>query len=701
MGGHDAEMEFASDSFKALVKENGKLKYQLAHLQQTLEELRKPAEFKFEDKPDLAVDTMRVVADLMRSTIGIAFPEFADVDPSITIPAAKVKNAGSYQCNAAMNINNKLKKQGVKSNPREVAQKIADSLPENPVVDKLEVAGPGFINVHVAKSFVQAQTNKLLRKGALAPPIDRKLKVIVDFSSPNIAKEMHVGHLRSTIIGESISRVLEFAGHETHRVNHVGDWGTQFGMLIAHLKDEFPDYKTKAPPIGDLQAFYKASKVLFDQDEEFKKRAYGETVKLQSGDPDVTLAWQLICDVSRREFQDIYNRLDVTIEEKGESFYQSRMQGVVEELTKKGLVIDDPENPGRKIAWTSAREQTNIPLIVVKSDGAYTYDTSDLATLRYRVQEEKADWVVYVVGQSQCSAKAEMQSRLLTLGSCSILPKVWDFESGEFERTLKGHTKAVNNLAFDKEGRMLASCSADTTIKLWNFETYTCVKTLQGHEHNVSGVCFDPSGDLLISASRDKTVRVFEVATGLCVRILEGHTEWVRRVDVSADGAFFVSGSNDHTVRVWDAKSGECRHVLTGHDHVVEDVKIAPQSATPAINTLVLGEETSEPRVAGPFAASGGRDRIICIWDVSTGQELGRLVGHDNWVRALAWHPGGKYLLSASDDKTVRVWDIATKRCVKSFPAHSHFVSAIAMQPKAMSVATGSVDLKVKFWDCS
>ena len=139
-----------------------------------------------------------------------------------------------------------------------------------------------------------------MKAGEVSPPYVTKQKVIVDFSSPNIAKEMHVGHLRSTIIGESISRLLEYLGHDVLRLNHVGDWGTQFGMLIAHLQDKFPDYLVTSPPIADLQAFYKESKSRFDTDEEFKKRAYKCVVKLQAFEPDITKAWQMICDVSRK-----------------------------------------------------------------------------------------------------------------------------------------------------------------------------------------------------------------------------------------------------------------------------------------------------------------------------------------------------------------------------------------------------------------
>lgn len=187
---------------------------------------------------------------------------------------------------------------------------------------------------------------------------------------------MHVGHLRSTIIGESICRLLEFIGHKVLRINHVGDWGTQFGMLIAHLEDRFPNFDKVSPPISDLQAFYKESKARFDSDEEFKKRAYDRVVKLQSGDPVKTKAWQLICDVSRKEFQKIYDRLDIKLIERGESFYQSRMEAVIKELEASGVLEDDN---GRKILWASPDHgEGDIPMTIVKSDGGFTYDTSDM-----------------------------------------------------------------------------------------------------------------------------------------------------------------------------------------------------------------------------------------------------------------------------------------------------------------------------------
>ncbi|XP_077329613.1 arginine--tRNA ligase, cytoplasmic isoform X2 [Lithobates pipiens] len=220
-------------------------------------------------------------------------------------------------------------------------------------------------------------------------------QVVVDFSSPNIAKEMHVGHLRSTIIGDSICRLFEFVGHEVLRINHLGDWGTQFGMLIAHLQDKFPNYLTVSPPIGDLQSFYKESKKRFDEDEEFKKRAYFCVVQLQSKQPDIMRAWNLICDVSRKEFQKIYDCLDIRIIDRGESYYQDKMIQVVKEFEEKGLVELDE---GRKVVFPPG---CTVPLTIVKSDGGFTYDTSDLAALKQRLVEEKADIIIYVVDSGQ------------------------------------------------------------------------------------------------------------------------------------------------------------------------------------------------------------------------------------------------------------------------------------------------------------
>ncbi|KAI8436914.1 hypothetical protein MSG28_010342 [Choristoneura fumiferana] len=256
--------------------------------------------------------------------------------------------------------------------------------------------------------------------------------------------------------------------------------------------------------------------------------------------------------------------------------------------------------------------------------------------------------------------------------------KVWDFESGEYERTLKGHTDSVQDIAFDHHGKLLASCSADMSIKLWEFnQTFECVKTMHGHDHNVSSVAFSPSGDIVYSASRDKTIKAWEVATGYCINTYKGHREWVRMVRVSPDGTLLASCSNDQTME------------LREHEHVVECVAWAPDAAAPAINEAAGGDNRRAAHL-GPFLASGSRDKSVKC--------LATLVGHDNWVRGAAWHPGGRYLLTASDDKTLRVWDVPHTRCLKTLYAHQHF--ATNFHRSLPYVISGSVDQTVKVWEC-
>ncbi|XP_071521111.1 arginine--tRNA ligase, cytoplasmic isoform X2 [Panulirus ornatus] len=315
-----------------------------------------------------------------------AYPDV--VDPVIQIQLSK---HADYQCNAAMALAKSLKK-----NPREVGQMILQNVASNPLITKLDISGPGFINIFLSQDFIKQQVTNVVLNGVTPPPMVPK-RVVVDFSSPNIAKEMHVGHLRSTIIGDCICRLLEFLGHDVLRLNHLGDWGTQFGMLIAHLQDCYPDFATNPPPIADLQTFYKESKKRFDEDEAFKKRAYGAVVKLQSHDPVHIKGWEEICEISKKEFEKVYERLGIRIVNRGESFYQSRMEALVKELNSAGYLEEDD---GRKVMFA---EGADIPLIIVKSDGGFTYDTSDLTCIKHRIEEEKGDWLIYVTdaGQSQ------------------------------------------------------------------------------------------------------------------------------------------------------------------------------------------------------------------------------------------------------------------------------------------------------------
>ncbi|CAH1802082.1 unnamed protein product [Owenia fusiformis] len=277
--------------------------------------------------------------------------------------------------------------------------------------------------------------------------------------------------------------------------------------------------------------------------------------------------------------------------------------------------------------------------------------------------------------------------------------KVWDYETGDYERSLKGHTDSVQDLSFDHTGKWLASCSADMTIKLWDFNGYECVKTMHGHDHNISSVTFMPSGDHIISASRDKTIKMWEVASGFCVKTFTGHREWVRMVRVNKDGSLIASCSNDQTVRVWVIATKECKAELREHEHVVECVEWAPESA----NSNVLeaaGVDSRKGGIAGLYLFSGSRDKTIKCWDIASGMCLFTLVGHDNWVRGLRVHPGGKYLLSASDDKTLRMWDIKNKRNNKTIEAHQHFTTCLDFHQSAPYVITGSVDQTIKVWEC-
>uniref|UniRef100_A0A8D0QDM6 Arginine--tRNA ligase, cytoplasmic n=1 Tax=Sus scrofa TaxID=9823 RepID=A0A8D0QDM6_PIG len=372
----------ASSNLERLREENLKLKYRLNILQKSLQaERNKPSKNM--------INIISGLQEVFGCAIKAAYPDLEN-PPLIVTPSQQPK-FGDYQCNSAMGISQMLKTKEQKVNPREIAENITKNLPDNEYIEKVEIAGPGFINIHLKKSFVSQQLTNLLVNGVQLPAIGANKKVIVDFSSPNIAKEMHVGHLRSTIIGESMSRLFEFAGYDVLRINHVGDWGTQFGMLIAHLQDKFPDYLRVSPPIGDLQAFYKESKKRFDTEEEFKKRAYQCVVLLQSKNPDILKAWKLICDVSRQGFK-IFESISVLQKSSLCPFFRFHMS--VKAFDVGFVQVDD----GRKIVFVPG---CPVPLTIVKSDGGYTYDTSDLATIKQRLFEEKADMIIYVVDSGQ------------------------------------------------------------------------------------------------------------------------------------------------------------------------------------------------------------------------------------------------------------------------------------------------------------
>lgn len=336
--------------------------------------------------------------NLFTSALIQAFGEdVSNIDP-LVVPASNPK-FGDYQCNVALSLAKTLQQ-----SPRAIAQSIINNVKLDDFCEPLDIAGPGFINIKIKPEYI-AQQIKLVYQDAYlgVTKIKESDTVIVDFSSPNIAKEMHVGHLRSTIIGDSIARILEFRGYQVLRLNHVGDWGTQFGMLINYLRTENPEVLTTANvvEIGDLVTLYKQAKVKFDQDLEFQEQARQEVVKLQNKDPESIKAWQLLCEQSRREFEIIYQLLDIKLIERGESFYNPFLSQVITDLEDAHILTKDQ---GAKCVFLDGfvnKEGNPLPLIVQKSDGGYNYATTDLAALKYRINEDKARRIIYVTDAGQ------------------------------------------------------------------------------------------------------------------------------------------------------------------------------------------------------------------------------------------------------------------------------------------------------------
>ena len=329
------------------------------------------------------------------------------LDPQLA-PASKPE-FGDFQANGALPLAKPLGQP-----PRKIAEAVVEQLKAEPAFAKLclepQIAGPGFINLTLRPERLAAEVQARLGDQRLGvPAVEQAAPVVVDFSSPNIAKEMHVGHLRSTIIGDSLARVLEFRGHPVLRLNHVGDWGTQFGMLITHLKQVAPEALDTADAVdlGDLVAFYRQAKQRFDDDEVFQTTSREEVVKLQGGDPVSLKAWGLLCDQSRREFQKIYDRLDIRLSERGESFYNPYLESVVADLEAAGLLVVDDGARCVFLEGVSGKDGKPLPVIVQKSDGGFNYATTDLAAIRYRFgaapEGDGARRVIYVTDAGQAN----------------------------------------------------------------------------------------------------------------------------------------------------------------------------------------------------------------------------------------------------------------------------------------------------------
>ncbi|HOL32425.1 MAG TPA: arginine--tRNA ligase [Anaerohalosphaeraceae bacterium] len=346
---------------------------------------------------------MKRLTDILEERISGAIRQVTGRSfPAMVRPAAEPKY-GDYQANGIMPAAKQIK-----TNPRQLAQQVAAVLDIADICQPPEIAGPGFINLRLKDEFLAARLIEInSNKQRLGIEKTKKTKtVVVDYSGPNIAKQMHVGHLRSTIIGDCIARLYEFQGHTVIRQNHIGDWGTQFGMLIALLKEQYPHIldNLSSAHIADLETFYQDAKRKSEEDKTFEQKARQEVVRLHNHDADTILVWKQIVQESRKHYLPIYKSLNIMLtadDERGESFYADKLASVVEEFKGRRLAS---ESDGAICIFPEGfknKEGQPLPFIIQKSDGAFLYATTDLAALRYRIQELHADTIIYVTDARQ------------------------------------------------------------------------------------------------------------------------------------------------------------------------------------------------------------------------------------------------------------------------------------------------------------
>jgi len=345
--------------------------------------------------PFILSELEKVFSDLIHT----AYPDLLkdQIKNSLEITPSKPGRQSHYQCNSALKLS-KL----VGDNPRSIAQKLIPK--ESVLIAATEIAGPGFINITLRTSFLEKTLKDLIEDPRLGiSKIKAPKRIIVEFSSPNTAKELHVGHLRSTIIGDSLANLFEFLGHDVLRLNHIGDWGTPFGMLICYLKKFHSNVLAgkEKTDLSHLAQWYKDSRKLFDSDEVFKKQSQLEVIDLQARKKETMNAWKIICEISRQGYSEIYDLLNVRIQERGESYYHDSLAKTIKYFEEKGLVSD---SKGAKCIFLPefvSKEGSPLPIIIQKSDGGYNYASTDLAALYQRINEEKADRILHVVDNGQ------------------------------------------------------------------------------------------------------------------------------------------------------------------------------------------------------------------------------------------------------------------------------------------------------------
>lgn len=342
------------------------------------------------------------IASLLATSLNQLKSQFdipEDIMSKIRIDRTKDKAHGDFATNVAMLLAKPLKK-----NPRELATLIVDNLPSDTNISKTEIAGPGFINFFVNANHTVSMLMDMLNNERLnVPKVEQPLNIVVDYSAPNVAKEMAVHHIRSTVIGDAVVRVLEFLGHHVIRANHVGDWGTQFGMLIAYL-EKCENESGSGLNLSDFEAFYRDAKRLYDEDEEFAVKARSYVVKLQSGDEYCYKMWKKLVTMTMDQNQAIYDRLNVTLTQKdmmGESTYNDMLPEVVADLMQKGIAVEDQGAVVVYLDEFKNKEGEPLGNIIRKSDGGYLYTTTDIACVKYRVEKFKAQRLLYFIDSRQ------------------------------------------------------------------------------------------------------------------------------------------------------------------------------------------------------------------------------------------------------------------------------------------------------------
>ena len=324
----------------------------------------------------------------------------AEVAPRIVLDRPRDKSHGDFATNLALML-----AKPAKQPPRALAEAIIAALPANNLIAKTDIAGPGFINFTLNQDQLIGQLEAAWNDENLGvPQAEQADTVVIDYSSPNLAKEMHVGHLRSTIIGDAVARTLSLQGHKVIPQNHVGDWGTQFGMLLAHMEDELKEQATETLELADLETFYKAAKARFDNEEGFADRARQLVVKLQGGDTYCLKLWKIFIETSMDHCQEVYDRLGVQLtraDVMAESAYNPELPGVISDLKDKGLLVEDAGAQCVFLDEFKGKEGEPLPVIVQKKDGGYLYATTDLAAVRYRHDRLQATRMIYVTDARQ------------------------------------------------------------------------------------------------------------------------------------------------------------------------------------------------------------------------------------------------------------------------------------------------------------